>query len=72
MAHEQRNGPAINHSMKLRMGSDCFQFGGEQECLAGPSVIQRLLSHTVTYQMQQSLFTIPDRNGEHAVETCDG
>ena len=65
VADIQRKGTAVDRTAPLRMCAQRLQFRAEEERLADPAVVQRLLAHAVSREMQRSCVSVPQRDCEH-------
>ena len=56
----------VDVGAECRMSPQSFEFRTEQQNVALPAVVQRLLAHAVARQRQDALLAVPQREGEHA------
>ncbi len=68
VAHECRDGLAIDLAAPRRVCHQRLEFGAEQQHAAAPAPVQRLDAEPIANQPQRRLGTIPQRDGEHADE----
>ena len=66
MAYVFRKSISVNRLDETRVPAKSFQLRSEDETIALPAVVERLLSHSIARKGKRSLLTIPKRDGKHA------
>ena len=72
VADVQRKGTAVDRTVPLRMCAQRLQFRAEEEYFADPAVVQRLLAHAVSREIQASCVPVPERDCEHPGHLGEG
>src|SRR3546814_2346090 len=67
-AQQLAEGAAVDLRSKARMRSQGTQFGGKNEAVTEPTVVERLLADAVAAEHQLALVSVPQCEGERSEE----